>query len=85
MRILIISQCYWPDTASVAQHLGELCEALKENENEVVIVTSQFSYEDKSIRYSKYEIYKEVEINRIYHTHFGKNNIIGRLIDFLSF
>jgi colanic acid biosynthesis glycosyl transferase WcaI len=85
MRILIISQCYWPDTASVAQHLGELCEALKENENEVVIVTSQFSYEDKSIRYSKYEIYKDVEINRIYHTHFGKNNIIGRLIDFLSF
>ena len=32
MRICIISQCYWPDTASVAQHLEELCgELVKKN------------------------------------------------------
>ena len=84
-RILIISQCFWPDTASVAQHLGELCEVLTEEGHEVVIYTSMFSYEDKTIKYPKKERYKKVDINRIYHSHFGKKNIIGRLIDFLSF
>ena len=51
MNILIVSQCYWPDTASVAQHLDDLSQELSENGHKVHVLTSRFSYEDKSIKY----------------------------------
>ena len=85
MRILVVSQCYWPDTASVAQHLGDLCQELSESDHKVRVFTSRFSYEDKSIKYPKVENHNGIFIRRLYHTHFGKKTIIGRAIDFISF
>jgi len=85
MNFIVISQCYWPDTASVAQHLGELCQELTKRGHKVRVFASRFSYEDKSIKYSKFEIHKGVVISRLYHTHFGKKTIIGRAIDFITF
>lgn len=85
MNILIVSQCFWPDTVSVAQHLGELCIELTKKGHNVKIITSRFSYEDKSIIYPKIETYYGIQIKRLNHTSFGKKNLIGRAIDFISF
>ena len=85
MNILIVSQCYWPDTVSVAQHLDDLCRALMKKGHKIRVITSRFSYEDKSVRYPKYENQNGIIIKRLYHTHFGKKNILGRAIDFISF
>ena len=76
-RIVIVSQCFWPDTASVAQHLSDLAEELSKNGHKIIVYTSIFSYENKSIRYSKNEFYKGIQIKRIYHSFFGK--IFGTL------
>jgi colanic acid biosynthesis glycosyl transferase WcaI len=85
MKILVISQVFYPDNVSVSQHLSDLCFALADRGHEVNVITSRFSYEEKSIRYPDREIVNNVKIKRIWSTGFGKNNIISRLLDFLSF
>ena len=42
MKIVILSQSYYPDTVSVAQHLTDLAESLVEHGHKVHVVTSIF-------------------------------------------
>ena len=85
MKILIITQVFWPDTASTAQHLGDIAELLASNGHTVSVFTSRFSYEDPSLAFSTLENHKGIEIRRLRNTSFGKSSMIGRLADFFSF
>lgn len=55
MKIICISQVYWPDTASVAQHLVDLLQALSGQGHEVTIITSRHNYEHPEIIYPSRE------------------------------
>ena len=85
MKILIISQVFWPDTASVSQHLTDLAEELVRRKHEVFVLTSRKGYENPSILYKWKEIHEGVTIDRIWQTGFSKSSMIGRMINFLSF
>lgn len=85
MKILVISQDYWPDSASVSQHLTDLTEDLVKRGHVVQVIASQRNYEDPSIRYDKSQFYKGIRIQRIWQSGFGKKNVFGRVLDFLSF
>ena len=49
MKIVCISQVYWPDTASVAQHLVDLLQALSDHGHDVTVITSRHNYEHPEI------------------------------------
>lgn len=85
MKILAISQVYWPDTASVAQHLTDLLEALRASNHSVHVFSSQRKYEEPKNKFPKTENHKGVYINRINNTGLGKRRKVFRMIDFLSF
>lgn len=85
MHFLIITQVFWPDTASTAQHLGDLAEELGVKGHQVTVFTSRFNYEDPAVMYPAFEKLKNIRICRIRNTGFGKGNILGRLLDILSF
>lgn len=85
MKVLAISQVYYPDTASTAQHLTDLLEKLVENGHEVTVITSSRKYENPKEKFSKREVVNGVNVVRITNTGFGKKNKISRLIDFISF
>lgn len=85
MKIVCISQVYWPDTASVAQHLVDLSQALSGSGHEVTIITSRRNYEHPEITYPAHEDCGRVHIHRLPNTGFGKQTKLGRLVDFLSF
>ncbi len=85
MNILIITQVYWPDTASTAQHLADLGENLVKKGHKVKVLTSTTAYENKSKKFLKIDDHLGVNIYRISSTSFGKSTVIGRLIDFFSF
>ena len=84
MKIVILSQSYYPDTVSVAQHLTDLAESLVEHGHKVRVVTSIFGY-DSNDRFEKEETHNGVVIERIHHTNFGKRSFIFRSINFLTF
>ena len=85
MKIICISQVYWPDTASVAQHLVDLLQALSGQGHEVTIITSRHNYEHPEIIYPARECCERIHIHRLPNTGFGKQTKLGRLVDFLSF
>jgi glycosyltransferase involved in cell wall biosynthesis len=85
VKILVISQVYWPDSSSVSQHLTDLAEDLVERGHDVQVISSRRGYENPSIRYEKEQVHKGVRVRRIWHTGFGKKSVIGRILDFLSF
>jgi colanic acid biosynthesis glycosyl transferase WcaI len=85
LKILIITQVFYPDTVSVSQHLSDLAIRLVKEGNEVTVYTSCYPYEEKSIRYKKIENYSGIKIIRLKQTSFGKGSTIARLIDFSTF
>ncbi len=85
MRILIISQVYWPDTASTAQHLGDLALALSERGHEVTVMASHRDYENPEKVFPSAEQHGRIRVFRLFQTAFSKNSIAGRLVNFTSF
>ncbi len=85
MKILLITQVFYPDTVSVSQHLTDLAKKLVEDAHEVTVYTSCYPYEDKTHRYSKSEDYQGVKIERLKQSSFGKKSTLTRLLDFFTF
>jgi colanic acid biosynthesis glycosyl transferase WcaI len=85
MRILILSQVYWPDTASTAQHLADLGRALVAAGHQVTVLASRHGYENPARKYLPTETHDGVTITRLRHTGFGKGAIWKRLLDFGTF
>ncbi len=85
MKILLITQVFYPDTVSVSQHLTDLAEKLVEDGHEVTVYTSCYPYEEKTHRYSKSEDYQGVKIERLRQSSFGKKSTLTRLLDFFTF
>jgi colanic acid biosynthesis glycosyl transferase WcaI len=85
MRILILTQVFYPDTVSVSQHFTDMAEFFTENGHIVHIYTSCYPYENKKEKFNKYQLHKGIEIFRLNQSSFGKNKIIYRLIDFFTF
>lgn len=85
MKILLITQVFYPDTVSVSQHLWDLAEHLQKNGHQVSVFTSKYSYEEKNIVYSDFEIVDGVKIYRISQSKFGKGSPFFRIIDFFTF
>ena len=85
LKILAISQFYYPDTVSVSQHLTDLLEALSERGHDVTVYSSIRDYENPRKTFLNNEIINNVKIQRINNTGFGKKNKISRLSDFITF
>ena len=85
MKIIIISQIFWPDDSAGSQILTDLAEALIENGFRVDLITSGNSYENPNIHYPKEENYKGIHIKRLMTSRFRKSSKIGRLINFFTF
>jgi len=85
MKILLITQVFYPDTVSVSQHLTDLAEKLVEDRHEVTVYTSCYPYEEKTHHYSKLENFQGVKIERLRQSSFGKRSTLTRYLDFFTF
>ncbi|HSS19385.1 MAG TPA: glycosyltransferase family 4 protein [Pyrinomonadaceae bacterium] len=85
MKILLLNQCFYPDVASTAQHLADLAVELVENGHEVTVVASDRGYDDSSVRFSRRETWKGVNIIRIPSLALGKSAKWRRVVNFASY
>ena len=74
MKVLIISQVFWPDTSSGSQHVTDLAEELVLKNYKVDVLCSNRAYENPKIFYPNSEKHKGISIQRLRHTNFGKNS-----------
>lgn len=85
MRITLINQAFHPDVVSSGQHLTDIAVALAERGHEVTVVTSRRAYDDPTKNFPGYEIWRGIQIHRVFNTGFGKRAKWRRAADFLTF
>ncbi len=78
--LLVISQVYVPDPASVGQHIADVAEEMARRGFRVVVYTAARGYDDPSIRYPRREFRSGVEVRRLPLSSFGKTSIAVRLL-----
>jgi colanic acid biosynthesis glycosyl transferase WcaI len=78
-RIVILTQVYVPDPASVGQHMHDFAAALAARGHEVIVYCSSRGYDDASHRYVRSEIRDGVRIHRYSLPIFSKRNMLLRV------
>lgn len=84
MRIIILNQFFYPDHSATSQLMTELAEGLVARGVEVTALAGRGRY-NGGANLPPREDYKGIRIKRAWATNFGKNSIVGRLADYLSF
>ncbi len=78
-RIVILSQVYVPDPASVGQHMHDFAAAMVRRGHEVIVYCSSRGYDDPSQRYPRHEVRDGVRIHRYSLPVFSKSNMLLRV------
>lgn len=78
--VLVISQVYVPDPASVGQHMHDAAAALVRRGYRVVVYAAANGYEDASVRYSRRETIDGVDVVRLPLSSFGKKALPIRIL-----
>jgi glycosyltransferase involved in cell wall biosynthesis len=83
--ILIISQVFVPDPASVGQHIADVAYELARRGHRVLVYTSRRGFENPSVIYPARETINGVEIRRMPFASFGKKNLLVRILGTAAF
>ncbi|MAE66238.1 MAG: hypothetical protein CMJ18_18360 [Phycisphaeraceae bacterium] len=83
--ILVLSQVYVPDPASVGQHMHDAAASMARRGHRVVVYTSNRGYDDASVRYRTRENLDGVEIRRLPLSSFGKKWLKLRMLAAMLF
>jgi len=73
--ILILSQVYPPDPASVGQHMHDVAAELVKRGHRVKVITADRGYDDPTVKYDRFEKRDGVEVHRVRWSSFGKKSI----------
>jgi len=84
-RIIFLNRYFYPDHSATSQILSDLAFHLAAAGQDIHVVTSQQIYDDPAARLPPNEIVRGVQIHRVATTRFGRSNLIGRGLDYLSF
>lgn len=77
--ILVLSQVYIPDPASVGQHMADAAAELAQRGFRVIVLTSRHGYENPAISYPSREIIDGVDVRRLPLSSFGKASLFRRI------
>lgn len=83
--LLIFSQTFVPDPASVGQHMADVAVEMARRGHRVLVFAANRSYEDASIHYPARENLHGVEVRRLPLSSFGKKSLLTRIIGTFSF
>jgi len=84
-RILIYSQVFVPDPASVGQHIADVAFELARRGYRVRVYTANRGYDDPTRRYPPRETINGVEVVRLPWSSFGKKSMLTRIVGTMSF
>src|SRR3954464_8803702 len=83
--LVIISQTFVPDPASVGQHMADVAREMARRGHRVVVYTSNRGYENPGLRYPSRERLDGVDVRRLPFSSFGKRSIPVRAFGTFTF
>ena len=84
-RLIFLNRFFFPDHSASSQLLSDLAFYLADGSRDVHVITSRQLYEDPNARLPARETVRGVTIHRVFSTQFGRTNLAGRMLDYLSF
>lgn len=84
-RVIFANRFYHPDHSATSQMLTDVAQGLATKGWDVTVLTSRLSYDDPAISYPARDCHEGVRIVRVATTRFGRANLAGRALDYLSF
>lgn len=84
-RVVFANRFYHPDHSATSQMLTDVAQGLAAKGWDVTVLTSRLSYDDPAINYPARDQHEGVRIVRVATTRFGRANLAGRALDYLSF
>lgn len=85
MNIIFLNRFFYPDHSATSQMLSDLAFDLAAGGTSVAVITSRLRYDEEGVRLPPRETVKGVDVRRVSTTGFGRHNLIGRAVDYLSF
>ena len=84
-RIIFLNRYFHPDQSATSQILSDLAFHLAATGHTVHVVSSRQLYDDPAAQPSARETVRGVQVHRIATTRFGRSNLPGRALDYLTF
>lgn len=84
-RVIFLNRFFFPDHSATSQMLSDLAFALARAGHGVSIITSRQRYDAPGERLAPREAIDGVEVHRIWTTRFGRANLAGRALDYVTF
>ena len=79
-KLLVLSQVFVPDPASVGQHMADLAVAVRSRGTPVTVYAADRGYDDPSQQYASGESIDGVDVRRFPFSSFGKTSVAVRLL-----
>lgn len=84
-KVVFINRYYRPDHSATSQLLTDLTLSLHIQDVDIHIITSRLYYSKNSTILPAYELLDNIHIHRVWTTTFGRDKLLGRSLDYLSF
>mgnify|MGYP002333275052 CR=1 FL=1 len=84
-KLLVLCQLFYPELISTGQTLTELCEELADMGVDIKVVCGPPTIVDRKTQIPNYIEYRGIRIKRVWGTRFPKFNILGNLINQVTF
>ena len=84
-KIIFINRFFYPDYSATSQILSDLAFDFAKSGEVIEVICSRLLYDESAVQLPPFEIIQGVRINRVRTSHFGKENILGRLVDYATF
>jgi glycosyltransferase involved in cell wall biosynthesis len=85
LKLIFLNRFFHPDHSATSQILSDLAFGLTERGWTVAVITSRQRYDAPSDTLPPAASIGGVSVHRIWTSHFGRFNLVGRAVDYLSF
>ena len=85
MRVLFVNRFFYPDHSATSQMLTDLAGDLRGAGMDIAVITGRQLIDDPRAGLAGFERLDGIDVHRVWSTRFGRGNLVGRGIDYLSF
>jgi colanic acid biosynthesis glycosyl transferase WcaI len=85
MRVVFVNRYYSPDVSATSQMLTDLAEALVRCGIDVLVICSGQLYDNALAELPAAETIRDVKVQRVWTTRFGRDRLTGRALDYATF
>ncbi len=85
MKIVFVNRFFWPDHSATSQILTDLAFYLAKEGFTICVLSSRQVYDDPEATLPAQANISNVQVTRVWTTRFGRQNLLGRTVDYLTF